>query len=210
MKYTLDGIDYDLIIEKKNNKNLYIRLKQDGIHVTCNYFTSKKEILRILNQNTNSLRRMVKHIEHENQKSNKFFYLGNFYDIIIDESIKHVYISDNKIYTRDLKMLNKWLKDETIRIFDERYVYIFNHFEENVKSPILKIRNMKTRWGVYNRLNHTITLNSRLIEFDVSKIDYVIVHELSHIKHFNHSKEFWNLVSKYCKNYKEVRREMRE
>ena len=102
------------------------------------------------------------------------------------------------------------MKDEIIRIFDERYVYVFNRFNENIKSPILKIRDMKTRWGVYNRLNHTITLNSRLIEFDIEKIDYVIIHELSHIIHFNHSKSFWNLVGKYCKNYKEIRKEMKD
>ena len=107
-------------------------------------------------------------------------------------------------------MLDKWLKEEIIRIFDERYVYIFNHFDEVTKSPILKIRNMKSRWGVYNKKNHTITLNSKLIEFDISKIDYVIIHELSHIIHFDHSKYFWILVSKYCPEYKKIRKEMRE
>ena len=107
-------------------------------------------------------------------------------------------------------MLDKWLKEETLRIFDDRFIYIFNKFEENIKSPIIKIRNMKTRWGVYNRKNHTITLNSRLIEYDIEKIDYVIVHELSHIIHFDHSKNFWNLVSKYCKDYKRIRKELKE
>ena len=107
-------------------------------------------------------------------------------------------------------MLNKWYKGEIERVFDERYVIVFNRFKENIKSPILKIRTMKTRWGVYNKKNHTITLNSKLIEFDVSKIDYVIVHELSHIIHFNHSKAFWALVGKYIPNYKEIRKEMKE
>ena len=54
-----------------------------------------------------------------------------------------------------------------------------------------------------------MTLNSKLIEFDVSKIDYVIIHELCHIIHFNHSKEFWELVFKYCPNYKQIRKEMK-
>jgi len=211
MKYELDSIEYDVIIEKKNNKNLYIRVKEDGkIYVTCNYLTTKGMILKVLNENTKSLQKMVKHIEKKNEKSNKFFYLGNSYDIIINEDIRKVLIIDDKIYTKDLKMLDKWYKEEIIRIFDERYVYVFNHFNENIKSPILKIRNMKTRWGVYNRKNHTITLNSKLIEYDIEKIDYVIIHELSHIIHFDHSKEFWNLVSKYCKNYKQIRKEMKD
>ena len=211
MKYELDGIEYDVVIEKKNNKNLYIRVKEDGkIHVTCNYLTTKTMIKKVLDENPKALQKMVKQIEKQSEKNNKFFYLGNSYDIIINEDIRNVYIDDDKIYTKNLKMLDKWYKDEIIRIFDERYVYVFNNFKENIKSPILKIRTMKTRWGVYNRKNHTITLNSKLIEFDIEKIDYVIIHELSHILHFNHSKSFWNLVSKYCKDYKEIRKEMRD
>ena len=211
MKYELNGIEYDVIVEKKNNKNLYIRVKDDGkIHVTCNYLTTKNMILKVLNENTRALQKMIKRVEKQNEKSNKFFYLGNSYDIIIKEDTNKVVITNDKIYTKDLNMLEKWKKEEIIRIFDERYVYVFNHFNENVKSPILKIRTMKTRWGVYNRKKHTITLNSKLIEFDISKIDYVIIHELSHIIHFDHSKYFWNLVNKYCKDYKKIRKEMKE
>ena len=210
MKYILDGVEYDVIIEKKNNKNLYIRVKEDGkIYVTCNYLTTKSMIKKLMDENTSSLRKMIKNIEKQNEKNNKFFYLGKSYDIIISDITK-VTITDDKIYTKDMKMLNKWYKDEIERVFDERYVIVFNKFKENIKSPILKIRTMKTRWGVYNRKNHTITLNSKLIEFDVSKIDYVIVHELSHIIHFNHSKAFWTLVGKYIPNYKEIRKEMKE
>ena len=167
-------------------------------------------ILKVLNENTKALQKMVKHSLKQKEKSDKFFYLGNSYDIIINEDINRIKIEDDKIYTRNLNMLDKWKKEEIIRIFDDRFVIVFNHFKENIKSPILKIRDMKTRWGVYNRKNHTITLNAKLIEFDIEKIDYVIIHELSHIIHFNHSRVFWNLVSKYCKDYKKIRKEMKE
>ena len=211
MKYELDGTMYEVVINKKNNKNLYVRVKEDmKIHVSCNYFTTKSMIVNVLNQNKDALRKMVNNIQNKNEKKDKFFYLGTSYDIIYNEDTKETIIDNDRIITKNEKTLNKWYKEEIIRIFDERYVYVFNHFKENIKSPILKIRDMKTRWGVYNRLNHTITLNSRLIEFDIEKIDYVIIHELSHIIHFNHSKSFWNLVGKYCKNYKEIRKEMKD
>ena len=211
MKYVVDGIEYDVEIEKKNNKNLYIRIKDDNkIHITCNYFTSNNMIKKALNNNITSLRKMIINMRKNIERQNKFFYLGNSYDIIIKNNVKKVTIDCGTIITKDEKMLQKWYKEEIIRIFDERFVYVFNHFYENIKSPILKIRNMKTRWGVYNRKNHTITLNSKLIEYDIEKIDYVIIHELSHIIHFNHSKEFWNLVSKYCRNYKQIRKDLRE
>lgn len=209
MKYVLDDIEYNVIITKKNNKNLYIRVKEGNICVTCNYLITKSKIKNILDLNQKSLRKMIDSVKNKEEKEKGFFYLGKCYDIIFKDDIKDVMVCDSVIYSKNLKALNKWYKDEVIRIFDERYVYIFNKFKENITSPILKIRNMKTRWGVYNRKNHTITLNSKLIEFDVSKIDYVIIHELCHIIHFNHSKEFWELVFKYCPNYKQIRKEMK-
>ena len=211
MEFLLDGNTYEVVIERKNNKNLYIRIKEDmKIYVTCNYLTTKTTIKHVLEENRASLLKMLNKVKKDNANSSKFFYLGKSYDIINDSSIRDVSIIGDKIYTRDKAMLDKWYKNEIIRIFDERYVYVFNHFNEDIKSPILKIRTMKTRYGVYNRKNHTITLNSKLIELDIEKIDYVIVHELSHILHFDHSKEFWNLVGKYSKDYKRIRKEMRE
>lgn len=69
---------------------------------------------------------------------------------------------------------------------------------------------MKTRWGVCNRKDNSVTLNSELIRYEADKLDYVIIHELSHFVHFNHSKNFWNLVSKYCPNYKQARKDLKE
>ena len=69
---------------------------------------------------------------------------------------------------------------------------------------------MKTRWGVCNKRDNSVTLNSKLMEFDLEKLDYVIIHELAHFIHFNHSKDFWNLVCKYEPNYKKIRKEMKD
>ena len=130
VKYKLDGIEYDVIINKKNNKNLYVRVKEDmNIYVSCNYFTTKGMIEKVLNENKNSLRKMLNRVQSKNEKSDKFFYLGNSYDIIFNENTKTTIIENDKIITKNEKTLNKWLKDETIRVFDERYVYIFNHFK---------------------------------------------------------------------------------
>ena len=49
---------------------------------------------------------------------------------------------------------------------------------------------------------------STAIYFDVSKLDYVIVHELSHFVHFNHSKDFWSLVEENCKEYKKINEDL--
>ena len=96
-----------------------------------------------------------------------------------------------------------------LEVFEARLEHCFNLFEEDIPFPKLKIRKMKTRWGVCNYKNMTITLNSELIKYKKELIRYVIVHEMCHFYHHDHSKKFWDMVSIYYPNYKEARRELR-
>ena len=95
-------------------------------------------------------------------------------------------------------------------MFKERLDYSYHVFLESIPYPKLKIRTMKTRWGVCNKRDNSVTLNSKLIEYNIEALDYVIIHELSHFVHFNHSKEFWMLVSKYNPNYKQIKKYLKE
>ena len=93
MYYNVDGTNYEVIIEKKNNKHLYIRVKEDmKIHVTCSRFTTKYMIEHILDENISSIRRMINHAVKQKEKENKFFYLGKEYDIIIDSNVRKVFM----------------------------------------------------------------------------------------------------------------------
>ena len=211
MKYIVEGNEFDVVIEKKNNKNTYVRIKDDlKIYVTTSRFTTQNEIKRILDNNYSFLLKMIERKTISNQRKEMFFYLGKTYDIIEVSIMDDIEIENGKIYTKNKQMLEKWYKKQIEKVFNQRYEYMCSIFDENITIPKLKIRTMKTRWGVYNKVNHSITLNSHLIEYDLEKLDYVIIHELSHIIHFDHSKSFWQLVSKYCPNYKKIRKELKE
>ncbi len=211
MQFEIDGKRYDVVIIKKKNKNAYIRIKDDlKIYVSTSIWSTKKDVERMLHQNYDSLQKMLNKKVTQLEKQERFFYLGKSYDIIEVSIMDNIEIEESRIYTPSLKELEKWYQKEVKRVFEERYKIQCENFNENIKIPKLKIRSMKTRWGVYNRVNHSITLNSHLIEYSIEKLDYVIVHELSHIIHFDHSKDFWNLVSKYCPMYKQIRKELKE
>ena len=207
MTYVVNNIEYEVVIEKKNNKNTYIRIKENKIYITTNYFASNNYIKSLLDKNYDVIKKMIDKNNQRLERSNKFYFLNKEYDIIF-VNYCDIEISSNKIFVKSEDYLNKWLKKQTEIIFKERLDYIYNLFEENIPYPKLKIRKMKTRWGVCSK-NNSITLNSELIKYGYEQIDYVIIHELSHFIHFDHSKNFWNLVSKYCKNYKEIRKSLK-
>lgn len=211
MVFEVNNDIYKVIINKKNNKNTYLRIDDDlNIIVNTNYFTTKRQIQNILDENKNSIYKMLQNKQKHLMKTNQFRYLGKEYVTIFNENYKQVTIEDNIIYAPNEKKLNKWYKDEMKTIYLERLKYNYQKFEENIPFPNLKIREMKTRWGVCNIKTKTVTLNSLLLCEDLSCLDYVIIHELSHLVYFNHSKNFWNLVEKYFPDYKKVRKALKE
>ncbi|WP_130470760.1 M48 family metallopeptidase [Candidatus Magnetaquicoccus inordinatus] len=72
----------------------------------------------------------------------------------------------------------------------------------------LTIRNPKSRWGSCSTRG-SINLNWRLIWLPVALGDYVLVHELSHLRHMDHSPAFWQVVGSYVPEYQECRRRLR-
>ena len=209
MKYEVNNKLYDVEITKKNNKNTYIRVKDNKICVTTSYFVTNSYIKNLLDNNYDFLVKALEKEELKKEKNENFYYLGKIYNIIVVPTMD-IEISDDIIFVKSYDYLNKWLKKQMTNLFKERLDYWYNIFEENIPVPNLKIRKMTTRWGVCNRKNNNVTLNSELIKYDIKQIDYVIIHELSHFVHFDHSKEFWNTVSKYCNDYKIQRKILKD
>ncbi|HAB67189.1 MAG TPA: hypothetical protein DCE23_07465 [Firmicutes bacterium] len=193
----------------KNNKNIYFRFNEDGIlSITCNRFVSSREIEKLIKKNEKSLLRLYANYLHKQEIDSKYHYLGDSYTIIFDENVKKINIIDDNLYAKDEKMLAKWEKNECIRIFQERINAILNNFT-NIPNFSLRIRKMKTRWGVNNVTKRIITLNSELLKKDVTLIDYVIIHELCHFYYANHSSNFWTEVEKRYPYYKLARKRLR-
>ena len=73
----------------------------------------------------------------------------------------------------------------------------------------ITIRDQKTRWGSRSS-SGTLSFNYRLMYAPLKVLDYVVVHELCHITHMNHSKDFWNMVASILPDYKESRNWLKE
>ena len=209
MVFSYNNKEYEVKIIRKSNKNTYIRVRDDIIFVTTNYFSSDRSIRKLLDNNYNSIGKMVDKCLKRNKSKDLFLLFGKSYDIIYGD-FEDVILSDTCIKVSNDKVLFKWLDEYIYSIYYEHLMNWYSKHEESIPLPNLKIRKMKTRWGVCNIKNNNITLNYYLFRYDIECLDYVIVHELSHFLEFNHSKKFWKIVEKYCSNYKEIRKKLRD
>lgn len=89
-------------------------------------------------------------------------------------------------------------------LFQTRLDYWFEtHFApKGLAKPALILRQMTSRWGSYSRKTHRVCLNYSLFRHPQAKLDQVIVHELCHLVHFNHGKEFYSMLQQiYGRNH---------
>lgn len=210
MTYKLDDKEYTVEITRKANKNTYIRFKNNKIVVSTGYFVTNRQIVKMLDENHDFLRKSIKKNDKKEENSKNHIILGEKYDIIIMNNMEEIDYQNKKIYLDSISKYDSLIKNEMKKLFEERLKYNYDLFEEKIKFPTLRIRKMTTRWGVCNRSDLRVTLNSELFKYSIAEIDYVIIHELSHLVYFNHSKDFWGVVAKYCPNYKEIRKKLKE
>lgn len=97
-------------------------------------------------------------------------------------------------------------KEGAMKLVIER-INFYNKFY-NFKFNRISIRNQKSRWGSCSK-NKNLNFNFKLALLPLHCADYIIIHELCHLKEMNHSKNFWLLVEKTCPNHKKITKEIK-
>lgn len=107
------------------------------------------------------------------------------------------------------KILFTGYKREALSLFPGMLAAVIsNHKDKNLEPAGLRIRTMKSRWGSCSRTG-VITLNSDLVRLNDTCIKYVMIHELCHLKHHDHGKGFYHLLSAVCPDWKRLKSEIR-
>lgn len=137
-------------------------------------------------------------------------YLGRQYKLqIIEDTINEIKLyrgtmimktkKVNPVYLE--KKLNEWYKEKAIFHFEEMLESSLEKFNKyKVEKPILDIRLMQKRWGSCTK-SGKIILNTELIKAPKGSIEYVVIHELCHLIHHNHNKDFYDLQNRLSPNW---------
>ena len=202
LTFVYNNKTYNVIINRKHIKNIYYRYKNDEIIVTSPFLITDKYILNSLNKYIPKLLNKTK--KETPIKENNIYVFGEKYDLIKSNITKFDF--DKFYYVNEIE-LNKYLKEMLYQYILGSY---FNYLKlMNIKDEYkISIRNMKTRLGSNSRRTNKLAFSLSLIHYSKDIIDSVIVHELAHYYEFNHSFKFYNIVYKYCPNYKILRKKL--
>ena len=211
MQFAYNDKTYDVVIEKKTGtRNTYIRVKKDlKIHVTTNFFASNRSIENLIRENYDKICDMIDIQETKARNNSGFYYLGKQYTIVYGDSKKVEFIGD-KVYVPHDFDVDAWYKKQAKTLFLERLDYNYEKYTRSIPYPKLRIRKMTSRWGVCNIRTHVMTLNLELIKRDICYLDYVIIHEMTHLVYGDHSARFWKVVGENMPDFKKYRDEMKE
>ena len=202
---------YPVIIKVTNRKKtISIRIEKKNILISTPYFVQDSYILNLLEKkrkwiNENFLKISTK--KNMYVEKGEIFYLGEKYKIQLKKGINNDIVVKNSNLEitykgkniRFRKIIEEWYKRKCFILLEERLLFFSKKIKVEYKN--FKIRSYKRRLGSCDN-KKCLSFNWKLILMPKEIIDYVVIHELCHILHFNHSQLFWKEVSIYCPEYK--------
>ena len=200
--YVLDGQEYEVIITYKRIRNIHFRFDGGKYFVSCPKRVSSSMIKSGLDKYARKLR-------DRNPKNQAF---GDDYVYLFGHKIPVTY--PGSISLRDETKIN--FKDKEDLLKKMRKVFLnymqarTEAFANSMKCPyyVVKVRQMKSRYGSNNKAKKTITYSLTLIHYSAAIIDSVVVHELAHCFVYNHSDSFYRVVYKHCPEYDKLRKKL--
>lgn len=215
----LDGIVIQYRIIPKKNKNTYFKFRKDGtIEITKSRYQSKREIIQYMKEHASHFAEKIQKVQVlPTVKEGFYSYFGVEYQIKeSDDSHVHVDPINQIIYipSKDIDPQQNAIKkaERNRLLFELQHIedkYMDNPYVD-ITGIQIKARHTKTRFGSCNASKRTINMNANLVHYDRKYLEYVFVHEICHLTHQNHSKEYYSLLETLYPNYLIVRKELRE
>ena len=202
MSYTLEDQEYEVAITYKRIRNIHFRFDGEKFLVSC----PKRTPVNLIK---GGLDKYSKKLRDRNPKTqafgDSFIYLfGQRYEVtypgelFLNNETKIVFKEQNDLLKKLRKYFLNYMQDRT-KLFSERM---------KTSQYLVKVRQMRSRYGSNNRAKKTITYSLTLIHYSPETIDSVIVHELAHCFVYNHSDKFYRVVYNYCPEYDVYRKKL--
>ena len=213
----------EINIIKSNIKNVYIHIKDNKVIIKAPKKLSNNKILEIVNSKKDWIYEKIDNLKGSIiNDGSKIYILGKQYilniyfmkdteeKIQISEGNLIVILSENRKNKNNTEIINELISNLYKKIAEKEVSMAMALVTRvvGIKPNKYRIKKLKTAWGTCTS-NKNITINSELMKYDREVIQYVVLHEICHLRYMNHSNDFWNMVEKYMSNYKDVRKRLK-
>ena len=205
ISFTVSKTEYIYLKKKESKRASKISLMANinGFFLTVPVNSNEAKLNHFLQNKKNWITKTYEYYKKVNSNFGKkyddkfyIYYLGQKFRVDIVNKISF-HVINKKNYKKYIK---NWYLKQTSIVINER-ITIFSTLM-NVRYTKIKIKDNSTRWGSCSSKGN-LNFSLYLAAFPMDIIDYVIIHELAHLKEFNHSKKFWKIVMTMDNNYKE-------
>ncbi|MBI5404003.1 MAG: M48 family metallopeptidase [Ignavibacteriae bacterium] len=206
----LPGINLNIV--RRKVKNIRIKVTHDKeVHVVIPLRYPLHRLKPLLENRSEWINKKIEYFDRLKSElfrldEKEILYIGERYLFVLKPEMKNTFLVDEeakKIYSGvnllEKDMQEHWLKQEAKRVISER-INVINKDGRFSYNRIF-VRSQKTKWGNCSS-NKNISFNWRLIKAPMEIIDYLIVHEFTHLDEMNHSPEFWRKVSLVYPEYR--------
>ncbi len=207
-------MEIDHIIRTKR-KSIALIVEPDGrLVVRAPMRISDADIKHLVKQKERWIREKQKQVKDQSTQSKpkvymdgeEFFYLGKSYQLKIIADLNPALVLSRKFYLsrralpKAESMFTEWYREQARSVISDRVkLYAARH---GFKYRKIRITSARTRWGSCSSMGN-LNFTWRLVMAPPEVIDYVVVHELAHLRFNNHSKNFWILVECIMPDYKQ-------
>ncbi|MEG0250015.1 MAG: SprT family zinc-dependent metalloprotease [Peptostreptococcus sp.] len=210
-------------IQRKNVKNINLRItKEKEIYVSANKYISEEKIINFVKSKEEWILKKFEEIESKRLiliEKRKYGTGENYKILGEDYFLKLILNAENKVIEKDntvqlflddldnmdlrKDLIEKWYEKKINNIFDKSLkkmlVKLYPYYK---KTPLIDHKVFSNKWGVCMVNKNKIVLNTDLICISEECIDFVMLHELIHFIHPNHSKSFYSLLEKLMPDWK--------
>jgi len=195
---------------RPRNHNSYITITHEGDVCVRTPLKEDKRIRAILHEKESWINEKLRCIQirasHTHILGKNILFRGEVMDLISLEFLQKKLKKDESQLNIE-KYYHQFYKNEAILTLPSR----INHYAKkmNLHPSEIRYKRLRRRWGSCSS-SGVVTFNTLMMQLSYEHIDYIIVHELAHLKHMNHSKEFHALVRTILSNEKKLRSELKE
>ena len=227
IKYLNKTIAYT--VSKAKVKNIYISIQNGEVVVKAPWYVTQSQIQDLVESKRKWIMEKLNEYQTSPRKV-KEYYDGERFQILGKEYILSLYYKEASKATLNVEngkisivlpidyseqdnteQLKKMINKMYYMIAEREVESAFEKMRKlvGIAPEEYRIKKIKTAWGTCSSRKR-ITINQDVVMYSRKAVEYVVLHEICHLKYMNHSKSFWNMVARYMPDYKEAEKELKK